>query len=220
MSEQKPINPGLIPQANFTVAPQKGAAAATSGGNKGSVQQSNQTTTASTSESQINSSASIGKIVNMDTSMNQKVHDISQLERTESQLMSKPAPTAPVLQAPKMTIIERKRMKDVMSINLYNQAEEERKGGDKEKAVESQIKKEQEITKVVKKDMMTQKEALQQRLAERKRSRIVGRTGVNPRRNSVNPNFHANNTLNDSLVGLGDMSSLGLSRLVSKGEKL
>ena len=71
---------------------------------------------------------------------------------------------------PALSLIERKRMKNNMQMALAQKAEEETKTGKTQKEMEKQLEDQKQIKKVVNKDMLTQKEMFQKRLAERKKN--------------------------------------------------
>ena len=61
---------------------------------------------------------------------------------------------------PKLTLHERKRMKNNIQMTLTMRAQEEQKTGKIKRELEKQLEEEKQATRIVKKEMMTQKELL------------------------------------------------------------
>lgn len=60
--------------------------------------------------------------------------------------------------APRLTVHERKRMKDNLEMTLYTKAKENAKKGTSEKVVDQHVKQVEAVAKTVSKDVTTQKE--------------------------------------------------------------
>jgi hypothetical protein len=74
--------------------------------------------------------------------------------------------------------MERKKLRNNMKMTLVNLEQEEAKSGLLEQQVDSALKKEEEAEKVLKADVNSQREAMQKRLIQRKRSRAASQ-GMN-----------------------------------------
>ena len=74
--------------------------------------------------------------------------------------------------------MERKKLRNNMKMTLATQEQEELKSGVVEQKIESALKQEEEAEKVLKADVNSQREAMQKRLIQRKRSRAASQ-GMN-----------------------------------------
>lgn len=86
---------------------------------------------------------------------------------------SPPAIKPVMIQPPKLSYIERKKLKNNMQMTIATAQQEEEKAAVVEKKIDSSIKQQEEAEKIVKADVNNQKEQMRQRLIQRKRSRAA-----------------------------------------------
>ena len=113
-----------------------------------------------------------------DESMVNAPNQNSQVAQIEPQQLIENSEKKALVQPPKMSYLERKRMKNNMKMALVTMQQEEEKAEVVEKKIEISLKQQQEAEKILKQDVYTQKEQMQKRLIQRKRSRAASQ-GLN-----------------------------------------
>lgn len=84
-------------------------------------------------------------------------------------------------------MIEKKKMQDAMQLNIYNQTKQEEEN--KELLIKQFIKSEENVIKVVQKDLLTQSENFKKKLAERKKIKLMSMSMNQSLNSSLSLNF-------------------------------
>lgn len=109
---------------------------------------------------------------------NALIYDESMMNSNSNETEASDKKQNSIVQPPKMTYIERKRMKNNMKMALATMQQDDDKAAIIETRIEQSIKIQEETEKILKQDVNNQKEAFQKRLIQRKRSRAAS-AGMN-----------------------------------------